>query len=67
MTYTTLCPRCGRTINGKYLYCKKCSKQLGRPVGRLERERGSHLVYTLLLVLANLGFVAYLVWSSYLR
>lgn len=67
MAYTTLCPRCGRSIKANFLYCKKCSRQLGQPLGKLEKEPGMHLAYTVVLVLANLGILAYLVWSSYLR
>ncbi len=64
--YVTECPRCGRKIGPHEVYCKKCLRAYGRPVGALESHRGLHLVYTVLLVLANLGLILYLFWRSYL-
>jgi len=64
--YTTECPRCGRRIGPHELYCRNCARDLGRPTSGLEKRRRLHLVYTAVLVLANLLVVGYLFWRSYM-
>lgn len=64
--YTPQCPRCGRKIGPHELYCKKCARDMRRPLGSPEPRRGSHLLYTFALVLANLALLFYLFWRSYM-
>ncbi len=65
MGYSTQCPRCGRKIGPHTLYCKKCLRAMDSGSWGLEQSTGRPL-YTLLLILANLGILLYLFWRSYM-
>ncbi len=60
------CPRCGGKKSAHSMYCKKCLREMGRPVTTLERNRFMHLLYCLLLIFCNVAAIGYLFWSSYM-
>lgn len=60
------CPRCGGKKSARSMYCKKCLREMGKPVTVLERNRVVHLLYCFVLVLANVAALGYLYWKSYM-